>query len=176
MNRVCFKGAINFLRGELGIKNAPNKNEHIIFIESNLWDFARKINCKKFAGATIWLTKPGNYNVGKYYKFPNVPNFKEALSATSKTFSNYDPGPDPTKEESAEFIKRVRKLIDKFSTKNPNKKDSIKMLKEKYKQGLIYSIRLREWIDKSIEGNVGGFFVYPDEKLKSSGILVKGIE
>lgn len=174
MNEICFIGAVYHLRGQLGVLNAPNKKEHELFIKTNLMEYSKKIRCKDFTKSVMWLfdinqiTGKKNFDVGQYYKFPSIPDFKTALSATGETYSNYEESPAPTNQEQNEVAKIARVFINDFAKKypNPEKKEKpnvYKMYRKMRDQGKVFEYGSHRWVDKK---DVVGDYIDPEVKLR----------
>ena len=179
MDRKDYDERLGDLIQELNLGGSPNAATDSIFIDTVLWNYFKGKRLDRLNEACDWLKE--NYDTGKWYKFPQVFDFKKALDNTRKdTFDNFEESREPTGEEQEQVRKIAHELALKFSTEDSAKYNSVKMLKQRIKDNQIFSIKLWKWVDKSQEKDIGGGFSYPEDRLLGSGIkredLVKGIE
>ena len=179
MDKKDYDERLGDLIQELNLGSSPNAATDSIFIDTVLWNYFKKIRLERLNEACEWLKE--NYDTGKWYKFPQVFDFRKGLDNTrTKTFNNFEESKQPTGNEQEQVREIARMFANKFSTEDLGKYNSVDMLKQRYKDNQIFSIKLWKWVDKSQEKDIGGNFSYPEERLLGSGIkredLVKGIE
>jgi hypothetical protein len=102
-------------------------------------------------------------SIGKYVRMPLSADIKLAIQNAMK----------PKYFEAEEFVrdqdysKDLLALAEKFRPAKDKDmpKTRYELYTEKAKDGLIYSHKLMKWVDKSLETNIGGTFVFPEIEL-----------
>jgi hypothetical protein len=96
--------------------------------------------------------------------FPLINDFNNALRNTRKLKEVVI---EPFVRDQ-EYSSDLLALAEKY--RPPKDKEKLKTRKELYTEklaaGLIFSHKLMKWVDKTLDKNIGGTFIYPEEELK----------
>lgn len=103
-------------------------------------------------------------SINKYIKMPLIYDIKKSIK-NSKPSNFYK---QEKFERDDDYSKDLLSLAEKY---RPSKdKEKLKTRKELYTEkfaaGLIFSHKLMKWVDKTLDKNIGGTFIYPEEELK----------
>lgn len=161
MDKPYFFGKCEELSLSLGI-DCPNNLTLNQYYEEFI-----KLNDKRFDEIIKHLKTNS-----KYKRFPLIWDFKESQKATHRenTYKQY-PEEENDHEEYREFFEGLQKKFSIPEYERTNKinndddhhhyKKRSVLFSEKKKANQIYSLKLRKWVDKSLESNIGGEFRYP---------------